>query len=110
MASRRNRTHLVDTAEQCADLLTVSQVSVGTGSGVQLLASNLGRRAALITNQDSTNPVYIGTTTAVTSATGHKLAAGLSMSITYNGVICAIATGGTVTVSASEIYDPLSGV
>lgn len=105
MARNANNTHIRDVAEIMPDQANFGQVSVGTGASVLLLAARTGRSVALITNADSTNPIYIGTTAGVTSSTGHPLKAGLSLSVSYTGALYAISTGGTVVTGASEIYD-----
>lgn len=106
MASNRNQSTITDTAEQGSSLLTTSQVSVGA-SATPLLAANLGARARVLTNTHASATVFIGATSGVTTANGHPLAAGASMSITYTGTLYGITASATVTVGASEIYDPL---
>lgn len=97
----------------------MAQISVGTGSGVLLWQTSTGVSpdaaisgqvfqagtvndppAITIVNQDGTNNVYIGETSAVTSSTGMKVAAGGSLSFNPigNAARYAIATGGTVVV------------
>ena len=106
MAYTKPQTDANPTAEIPATQANFGQASVGTGASVQLLGSTPSRRVALITNSDATNKIFIGGTSGVTSGTGHPVAAGTSMSISYAGALWAISTGGTVLVGASEIYDP----
>jgi hypothetical protein len=104
MARYANSTHIQDTAEYPADQLNAGQVSVAA-SATQLLAANSGRRVALITNTHATATLYIGTTSGVTTSTGHPLPAGTSMSISYSGALYGITASATITTGASEIYD-----
>lgn len=68
--------------------------------------TTLGRRT--LTNLDAANPIFLGPTAGVTSANGHRVAAGGSFDCTgpggvvYLGALFAIATGGTVNVSTWE--------
>ena len=75
-----------------------------TTSAVQLLAANTARWSALISNTSASATLYVGATSGVTTATGHPIAAGTSMTIGYNGTVYGIASSGTITVGASEIY------
>jgi hypothetical protein len=104
MATHKNDTSLVGVAETLADNVTFGQVSVGT-SAVQLLAANAGRRAALITNTSSTATLYVGSTSGVTTATGHPIPPLQSFKIGFTGTIYGIASAGTIAAGASDLYD-----
>ena len=93
----------VDPSESGASFFDYQQVSV-TNSATQLLSANTTRRAALVTNNDASTACFIGDA-SVTSSTGHKLAAGASLTIPFTGAIYAITASSTITVSASEVYD-----
>lgn len=94
----------VNPAESGAANLATGQVTVSSSTATQLLTVNATRRAALITNNDAAIAIYVGGA-SVSTTTGHKLAAGSSMSIPFIGAIYAIAASGSPTASASEVYD-----
>lgn len=94
----------VNPAESGAANFVTSQVTVSSASATQLLAARSTRRAALVTNNDSSINIYVGTAT-VTATTGHLIGPGLSASIPYVGAIYAIAASGSPNASASEVYD-----
>lgn len=83
------------------------QVSVTTGAAIALddgvALSIRSLYSLVVTNTDATNPVWLGPL-GVTSGTGHKLPAGASMSIDlqWQDRLYAIATGGTVVVTALQ--------
>lgn len=88
------------------------QVSVGTGSASQI-GDPTDRISISIFNQDSTNPVYCGNSTSVTSSTGLRIGAGIGFTMDgapegftnapeARAAIYCISTGGTVTVSFLE--------
>jgi hypothetical protein len=86
------------------------QVSVGTTTPVEIGAHDQARYAVSWINQDATNPVYCSTSSAVTSSTGMKIAAGNGYSLdscqsvrcqAQDAVYC-IATGSSVTVGYFE--------
>jgi hypothetical protein len=94
----------VDPAESGAVTFATSQVAVSSSSATQLLGANVTRRAALVTNNDASIVMYVGTAGVATNS-GHKLAAGATISIPYTGAIYAIAASGTPAASASEVAD-----
>jgi len=94
----------VNPAESGAANLGTSQVTVSSSSATSLLAARATRRAALVTNNDSTISIYVGGASVATN-TGHKLAAGNSITIPYVGAIYAIAASGSPVVSVSEVFD-----
>jgi len=94
----------VNPAESGAANLATSQVILNSSTATQVLAARATRRAALVTNNDSAINVFVGLV-GVTTATGHKLAPGATMSIPYVGAIYAISASATPTASASEVYD-----
>ena len=104
MPSNRNSTYITDVAEQGVMNFTASQVSVAA-SATLILAANTLIRGRVLTNTHASATVYIGATSAVTTATGHPLTAGASMSIPYTGTLYGITASATVVVGASEIYD-----
>ncbi|RLB78572.1 MAG: hypothetical protein DRH24_14225 [Deltaproteobacteria bacterium] len=87
---------------------TNATISVDTSSATEVLSANSGRLYALISNQDSTNPVYcvFGATSTAGANKGIKIEAGEYYEITpqnlYTGKVSCIATGGAVVVGIIE--------
>lgn len=72
---------------------TVTVVSIAT-SATSIVAANAARKALIIQNADATNPMFIGTTSGVTTANGYKVAAGASVTLspsnnTWFGIVAA---------------------
>lgn len=86
------------------------QASIGTSSASQIGSADSARIAVSFLNTDTTNPVYCGATSSVSSSTGMKIPAGVgftvdscaNMSCGANSAVYCIATGSTVTVSYWE--------
>ena len=81
---------------------TLTQKTVGTVTAVKLITVERAKKV-IITNVDAANPIYIGTTAAVTSGTGTPLPAGqvlpeldLVADGSGNIELWAISTGGNV--------------
>lgn len=82
-----------------ASTIATGQVSVLV-TATSIIASSSSRKSITILNTDSTNPIYLGVDSTVTSSTGHKLPAGGSITLdNSNSAIYGIATGGTVVVT-----------
>lgn len=94
----------VNPAESGAANYTTTQVALNASTATLLKALNSTRRAILVTNNDSSITVYVGVST-VTSSTGHKLAAGASITIPTTAAVYAISASGTPSVSITEVYD-----
>lgn len=94
----------VNPAESGAVNYTTAQVALNAATATLLKASNTTRRALLVTNNDAAIVVYVGVA-AVTSATGHKLAAGASITIPTTAAVYAISASATPSVSVTEVYD-----
>ena len=94
----------VNPAESGAANFATSQVSLNSSTATQLCAVRSTRRGVLITNNDASIAIYIGGA-SVTTATGHYLKAGASISIPTTAAVYAIAASGSPVASVSEIYD-----
>jgi len=87
---------------------TNATTSVATSTATEVLSANSGRLYALISNQDSTNPVYcvFGATSTAAVNKGIKIEAGEYYEITpqnlYTGKVSCIASGGAVVVGTIE--------
>lgn len=88
--------------------IATRQVTVTTGAGIELTsgtAAVAGQEYDIaIANTDATNPVYIGGTSGVTSATGFRLPAGAvySQRLKPKEQLFARATGGSVVCGCIE--------
>jgi len=81
---------------------TTGQVSA-TNTATLVVAADKTRNAVVLTNADSTNPVWIGPS-GVTDMTGFQLNAGLSISLSTTAAI--YATGGSNTVTVGYLTVP----
>lgn len=81
-----------------------AQVSCN-GTAAVVAAARATRAAVLVTNTDATNAVFLGATSAVTTSTGHKLAAGASISIPMSRDVYGITASATVVVCVTEVYE-----
>jgi hypothetical protein len=86
---------------------TISQVAVTNGASVTLLAANASRKKAIFTIPTIGTALYIGYTATTNSTTTFtwKLVTNNSTleELNYTGVISAISTGATNTVTITEI-------
>jgi hypothetical protein len=83
--------------------MTVGQNALSTAAEVVLAARN-DRLFAQVKNADASINVFIGPTDGVTSANGHLLKPGESLTFpNYIGAIYAVAASGTPTVTFIEI-------
>lgn len=88
---------------------SVSKVNYGTvavaDSASLIKAGVTTRRSITIQNNHATQTLHIGNTSAVTTSTGLKIAAGASFTIEdYNGPIYGIASGADTTTNYFETY------
>lgn len=87
--------------------IATRQVSVTTGAAIELTSGTPATAGAkydiAVVNTDATNPVYLGAS-GVTSATGFRLAAGMTYSqrLEAGEKLYARATGGTCVVGCIE--------
>lgn len=81
-----------------------TQVTVGT-SPIKLPTAPLKyRRAIAIHNNDSTNPIYIGFSSDVTTGTGFPIAAGACLPMDINGAVEVYGiSGGSIDVRILEL-------
>jgi hypothetical protein len=80
--------------------------TVGTSAAL-LLAANAARRSVIINNEDAGNAIYIGSDATVTAATGLKVSAGQSLSLTNaaGAAIYAIGAAAGLTVKTLAELD-----
>ncbi|MGH9523157.1 MAG: hypothetical protein ACRD3E_11565 [Terriglobales bacterium] len=94
----------VNPAEAGAEFLAPAQVAVSSTTQTQLVGVRATRRAVMVVNTDASSRVYVGSAT-VTTATGHPIAPGASLTLAFVGALYAIADSGAPFVAVSEIYD-----
>lgn len=79
--------------------VTTAQVALNASAATQVFTAG-DRRFAEIKNLDTSIVVYLGSTSALTSATGYSLAAGATFALdNFIGTIYAIAASGTPSVA-----------
>jgi hypothetical protein len=84
------------------DSMTTGQNALSTSAEL-VMAKNINRTTAEITNDDAAIKVYLGVSSAVTTSTGHVLKPGATIRFeNYTGPIYAIAASGTPTVTFLE--------
>jgi hypothetical protein len=77
------------------------QASV-TSSPQIIVPENLSRAGVLITNTDSTNPIYVGNAD-VTALTGEYVFAGNSISIPVTNEVWGVTSGPAVLITYMEV-------
>jgi hypothetical protein len=91
--------------ENAFTTFTNTQTSVGTVSSSHIVTASASRVSTLICNLDTTNTIFLGPTSGVTSSTGSPVFAQRCYSPdvpgTFQGDLFAIATGGAVATSVS---------
>lgn len=94
------------TRDAGAGRLNFNQLSVPTTAAVEIAGNNPKRRSLIVTNGDSTNPIFVGDSNGVTAAIGHRIPAGASLALGfYRGPLWAIASGGAVSTTWLEESD-----
>lgn len=90
--------------------LATSQISI-TSSATQVVAARTGaagtgRKSVCVTNITGTSPVYLGSTTPITTSIGMFVpgSVGASICLDTQSIIYGISGGGTQTVSYSETF------
>lgn len=78
------------------------QVSVAT-TATLIIAANGVRQAVLITNTHATATVFLGVGLGVTTATGHALTAGSSITLPVGSPVYGIVAASTATVTYVEV-------
>lgn len=93
----------VESAGQSPNGTSVDE-SVGT-SAVEVLAENADRRSALLQNIDSTNDIFVGFDSSVTTDGGVRVGANGGQYIVdeYTGPLFAIANGSDTDVRVQEV-------
>jgi hypothetical protein len=83
--------------------INTGQIAVGTTTAVEIAGNNPDRFSVTITNSDGTNNIAVGDSAGVTTATGHLIPAGVSLTLSfYGGPVFVIAQTATVNVTYIE--------
>ena len=91
-------------SSQVGRLAAHDAVSVGATSAV-IAARRAGRKSIIVYNNHATQILYIGSSSAVTTANGLPVAAGQSRVLDdYNGALYGIASGAATDVRFFEVY------
>jgi len=88
-----------------ASAFATAQASIGTSSAL-LVAGRTLRRQVVIRNTHASNTLYVGPTSGVTTANGHSIAAGGSLTLDTDAAIYAIASAVSTTVTVLETFEP----
>lgn len=83
--------------------LNTGQLTVGTAAAVEIAGNNPDRLSLIITNGDTANAIFVADSAGVSSATGHKISAGVSLNLShYRGPVFVIASQGSIVVTYCE--------
>ncbi len=86
--------------------LKTTQTATNSSDAELIAESALGRRSMVVKNPDTSNAMYLGGTSDVTSSTGFPLAAGESVTlVAFTADLYAIAGAGTPTACVLEVVE-----